>query len=134
MTRKSCAVLAAALALAAPSPALAAYDGSYKGETNEDFNAFATVKKGKVSFSMALNTRCRNFNGTYTFRTDYVEFKKAKLKGSRFKHSEKGDETDGKATYVAKGKLSGSKMKVTVAEFFRGGCTQFDIVATLKRK
>jgi hypothetical protein len=83
MRRLLITTVVAAVASCAPAAA-AASDGSYKGTTNADRNAFATVKKGKVSFSMALNTRCRSYDGTYRFATDIIEFRGARLKGKAF--------------------------------------------------
>ena len=126
--------LAATLAVAvAAGPAAAAVsNGSYKGKTSQDFNAFAKVKGGKIaSLSFGVSVRCNSG----IFGTDAVAVKGVKIKPSgAYKVVSKGDSANGKATYVLKGKVTGKKITGSIEQFFRNGCQTFDLKFTAKRR
>jgi hypothetical protein len=134
MHRLSLALVTALLALAGPAAA-AVSNGSYKGSTNQNFTVHAKVKGGKIaSLSFGVSTRC-GIGGSGGFSTDAVAVKGVKIKsGGTYKHSEKGDSANGKATYTLKGKVTGKKITGTIKQFFRNGCQTFDLKFTAKRR
>jgi hypothetical protein len=134
MKRLSLALAAAALTLAGPAAA-AVSNGTYKGNTNQSFTVHAKVKNGKIaSLSFGVSTRC-GIGGSGGFNTDAVAVKGVKIKaGGAYKHSEKGDSSNGKATYTLKGKVTKGKITGSIEQFFRGGCQTFDLKFTAKRR
>ena len=134
MHRLSLALVTALLALVGPAAA-AVSNGSYKGSTNQNFTVHAKVKGGKIaSLSFGVSTRC-GIGGSGGFSTDAVAVKGVKIKsGGAYKHSEKGDSANGKATYTLKGKVTGKKITGTIKQFFRNGCQTFDLKFTAKRR
>jgi hypothetical protein len=134
MHRLSLALVTALLALAGPAAA-AVSNGSYKGSTNQNFTVHAKVKGGKIaSLSFGVSTRC-GIGGSGGFSTDAVAVKGVKIKsGGAYKHSEKGDSANGKATYTLKGKVTGKKITGTIKQFFRNGCQTFDLKFSAKRR
>jgi hypothetical protein len=127
--------LAASLLVAAGPAAAAVSNGTYKGDTNQNFTVHAKVKGGKIaSLSFGVSTRC-GYGSTATFGTDAVAVKGVKIKaGGAYKHSEKGDSSNGKATYTLKGKVTKGKITGSIKQFFRGGCQTFDLKFTAKRR
>jgi hypothetical protein len=127
--------LAASLLVAAGPAAAAVSNGTYKGDTNQNFTVHAKVKNGKIaSLSFGVSTRC-GYGSTATFGTDAVAIKGVKIKsGGAYKHSEKGDSANGKATYTLKGKVTNGKITGSIKQFFRGGCQTFDVKFTAKRR
>src|SRR5919106_1633077 len=112
MKRLPLALAAAALTLAGPAAA-AVSNGTYKGNTNQNFTVHAKVKNGKIaSLSFGVSTRC-GIGGS-----------------GAYKHSEKGDSSNGKATYTLKGKVTKGKITGSIEQFFRGGCQTFDLKFT----
>ena len=134
MNRLLLALAAALLALAGPAAA-AVPNGTYKGKTNQNYTAHAKVKNGKIaSLSFAVYTRC-GIGGSGGFNIDAVAIKGVKIKSSgAYKHSEKGDSANGKATYTLKGKVTKGKITGSIKQFFRGGCQAFDVKFTAKRR
>jgi hypothetical protein len=127
--------LAASLLVAAGPAAAAVSNGTYKGDTNQNFTVHAKVKGGKIaSLSFGVSTRC-GYGSTATFGTDAVAVKGVKIKsGGAYKHSEKGDSSNGKATYTLKGKVTKGKITGSIKQFFRGGCQTFDLKFSAKRR
>jgi hypothetical protein len=134
MKRLPLALAAAALTVAGPAAA-AVSNGTYKGDTNQNYTVHAKVKGGKIaSLSFGVSTRC-GIGGSGGFNTDAVAVKGVKIKsGGAYKHSEKGDSANGKATYTLKGKVTKGKITGQVEQFFRGGCQAFDLKFTAKRR
>jgi hypothetical protein len=134
MTRLSLSLAIALLALAGPAAA-AVSNGTYKGETSQERAAHAKVKGGKIkSLSFSVFTAC-GIGGSGGFNTDAVAIKGVKIKANgTYKHSEKGDSANGKATYTLKGKVTNSKITGKIKHFFRGGCQTFDLTFTAKRR
>jgi hypothetical protein len=134
MHRLPLALAAATLTLAGPAAA-AVSNGTYKGSTNQNFTVHAKVKGGKIaSLSFGVSTRC-GIGGSGGFNTDAVAVKGVKIKaGGAYKHSEKGDSANGKATYTLKGKVTKGKITGSIEQFFRGGCQTFDLKFTAKRR
>src|SRR3954451_11945890 len=134
MKRLPLALAAAARALAGPAAAPVS-NGTYKGSTNQNFTVHAKVKGGKIaSLSFGVSTRC-GYGSTAYFNTDAVAINGVKIKpGGAYKHSEKGDSSNGKATYTLNGKVTKGKITGQVKQFFRGGCQTFDLKFTAKRR
>ena len=129
------AALALALALSAGPAAAAVSNGTYKGSTNQDRTVHATVKNGKIkSLSFSVYTLC-GIGGSGGSNTDAVAIKGVKIKANgTYRHSEKGDSSNGKATYTLKGKVTGKRITGSIEQFFRGGCQTFDLKFTAKRR
>jgi hypothetical protein len=134
MTKLPAALTLALLASAGPAAA-AVSNGTYKGNTNQNRTVHAKVKGGKIaSLSFSVYTLC-GIGGSGGSSTDAVAIKGVKIKGNgTYKYSEKGDSSNGKATYTLKGKVTGSKITGSIEQFFRNGCQTFDLKFTAKRK
>lgn len=134
MLKLSAALTLALVAIAGPAAAAVA-NGTYKGETSQNYTVHAKVKNGKIaSLSFSLFTLC-GVGGSNGSRIDAVAIKGVKIKsGGAYKHSEKGNSSNGKATYTLKGKVTGKKITGKIKQFFRGGCQTFDLTFTAKRR
>jgi hypothetical protein len=127
--------LTLALAVTAGPAAAAVSNGTYKGNTNQNRTVHAKVKNGKIaSLSFSVFTLC-GIGGSGGSNTDAVAIKGVKIKrNGSYKYSEKGDSSNGKATYTLKGKVTGSKITGSIEQFFRNGCQTFDLKFTAKRR
>jgi hypothetical protein len=132
---KLTAAVALALAVSAGPAAAAVSNGTYKGSTNQSRTVHAKVKGGKIaSLSFSVFTLC-GIGGSNGSNTDAVAIKSVKIKANgTYKHSEKGDSANGKATYTLKGKVTKGKITGSIDQFFRGGCQTFDLKFTAKRR
>jgi hypothetical protein len=128
-------VLTLVLALSAGPAAAAVSNGTYKGSTSQDRTVHAKVKGGKIaSLSFSVYTLC-GIGGSNGSNTDAVAIKGVKIRpNGTYKHSEKGDSANGKATYTLKGKVTKGKITGSIEQFFRGGCQTFDLKFTAKRR
>jgi hypothetical protein len=134
MTKLPAALTLALLVSAGPASA-AVSNGTYKGNTNQNRTVHAKVKNGKIaSLSFSVFTLC-GIGGTNGSSTDAVAIKGVKIKANgSYKYSEKGDSSNGKATYTLTGKVTGKKITGHIEQFFRGGCQTFDLDFTAKRR
>jgi hypothetical protein len=127
--------LTLALAVSAGPAAAAVSNGTYKGSTSQDRTVHAKVKNGKIkSLTFSVYTLC-GIGGSNGSNTDAVAIQGVKIKANgTYRHSEKGDSSNGKATYTLKGKVTGKKITGSIEQFFRGGCQTFDLKFTAKRR
>src|SRR3954451_12533696 len=95
----------------------------------------AQVKNGKIAnLSFSVFTLC-GIGGSGGSNTDAVAVKGVKIKANgSYRHSEKGDSSNGKATYTLKGKVTKRKITGSIEQFFRGGCQTFELKFTAKRR
>jgi hypothetical protein len=134
MIKSPLAIAVASLVLAGPAAA-AVSNGTYRGSTNQNRTVHVKVKKGKIkSLSFSVYTLC-GIGGSGGSNTDAVAIKGVKVKANgTYKYSEKGDSSNGKATYTLKGKVTKKKVTGSIEQFFRGGCQTFDLKFTAKRR
>lgn len=132
---KLLAALTLSIAVLAGPATAAVSNGTYKGKTSQNYAVHAKVKNGKIaSLSFSLFTLC-GIGGSGGSRIDAVAIKGVKVKsGGAYTHSEKGDSSNGKATYTLKGKVTKGKITGKIKQFFRGGCQTFDLTFSASRR
>lgn len=136
MPRSSAALVAAVAAtLSLSAPASAALSGTYRGDSNQNRTVHVTIKNGKISqLSFAVLTRCGT-GGLKGSRSDILFVKGVKVKANgSYTYTEKGDSTNGYASFTLKGRATAKKVTGSVEQFFRNGCQVFELEFSAKRR
>lgn len=129
------ALIAAAVTLLTLTPsASAALSGTYRGDSNQNRTAHVKIKNGTIlRLSFAVVTRCGP-GGSDGSESDILLAENVKVKATgNFTYTEKGDSTNGYASFTVKGKATTRKVTGSVEQFFRYGCQVFDLAFVAKR-
>jgi len=128
-------IVAVALTLTLTAPASAALSGTYRGDTNQNRTAHVKIKRGTITqLSFAVVSRC-GLGGSEGSTTDILLVKNVKVKArGRFTYTEKGDSTNGLASFTLKGRATRKRVTGSVEQFFRNGCQVFELTFVAKRR
>lgn len=129
-------LVATAVATLSLTPAAsAALSGTYRGDTNQNRTANVKIKNGTIlRLSFAVVTRC-GIGGSEGSESDILFAENIKLKaGGNYSYTEKGDSTNGYASFTVKGRATTKKVTGSVEQFFRYGCQVFDLAFVAKRR
>lgn len=135
MPRSAAVLLAAVTTLALSAPASAALSGKYRGDTNQNRTAHVTIKNGTITqLSFSVLTRC-GLGGSEGSMTDILFVKNVRVKANgTYTYTEKGDSTNGYASFTLKGRATPKKVTGSVEQFFRNGCQVFELAFTAGRR